>query len=75
MKNLKINKTKRYNRGDGLGILLLLFVCAIIFFILGANFASSVYEQAAVDRDFAEYVIIKGEKELEFKWKEKENEN
>lgn len=51
-------------------------VTFLIGLIFGAVFSvaimSDLWRQDVVDRGFAEWQIVKGTRELEFKWKEKQ---
>ena len=50
-------------------------LCALLCFlgvVGGVCVASDYWRQQIVDKGFAEWQIVKGTKEVEFKWKEKQ---
>ena len=47
-------------------------LCWCIGTVLGLCLASDHWRQQIVDKGFAEWQIVKGTKEVEFKWKEKQ---
>ena len=46
-------------------------LCLCIGIVLGLCVASDIWRQKLVDNGYAEWQIIEGTREVEFKWKEK----
>lgn len=45
-------------------------LCLLVGIVLGLCVASDIWQQKLVDNGYAEWQIVKGTKEVEFKWKE-----
>lgn len=46
------------------------FLCVFMGIVLGLCIASDHWRQVIVDKGYAEWQIVEGTKEVEFKWKE-----
>lgn len=57
---------------DTIALFIIFVLCLVVGLGLGMSIENSIWRKEMVNRGYAEWQIVKGTKEVEFKWKEKQ---